>query len=162
MKGHHRLTFAAISLLAICTTAEAQPVYKSVDAQGQVTYSSTPPATAGEEMVEQVQIAPGPTEQQKRDAAQQASELESATRRAELERQEQRTQHSQATSDTEQELRKARIALEEAETQSVDDWQYLATGGRVLKQSYLDRVDAAKRRVQQAEKSARGAKSGRR
>jgi TolA-binding protein len=161
MKSRRQLTFATVSLLAACA-ATAQSVYKSVDAQGRVTYSSSPPSTAAGETVEKVRIAPGPTERQQREAARRANDLEAGMRDAERQKQEQTAKRSQATSDAERELRKARIALEEAQIKGDDDWQYLATGGRVLKQSYLDRVDAAERRVQKAEKSLRSARSGRR
>ena len=98
MKHQHRLTITTIALLAACT-ASAETVYKSVDAQGRVSYSSTPPTTAPEEMIEKVNIAPGPTEQQKPDAAQRAKALETDKRRTEATKQEQRTQPSSATSD---------------------------------------------------------------
>lgn len=98
MKHQHRLAIATVALLAACT-ASAETVYKSVDAQGRVSYSSTPPITAPEEMIEKVKIAPGPTEQQKQDATQRAKALETDRSRAEATKQEQQTQPSRATAD---------------------------------------------------------------
>jgi hypothetical protein len=157
MNSRHRLAIAALSLCFAGTTG-AQTVYKSVDEQGRVTYSSSPPPAAAEDMVEKVEIAPGPTQQQKRDAVQRARELQSSNRNAEQQRREQLERRSQSAFAADRELREARIALEEARIQSDDDWQYLAAGGRVLKQSYLDRVNAAERRLQQAEKAASDAR----
>jgi hypothetical protein len=54
-------------------------------------------------------------------------------------------------------LRESRAALEEAKKKTVDDWQYLVRGGRVLKQGYFERVEAAKKRVLEAEESLREA-----
>lgn len=161
MKPQRPLTIVTIALFAVCAVS-AETVYKSIDALGRVTYSSSPPATAPEKMIEKVRIEPGPTEQQKQDAAQRAKALEASTRRAEQERQKQKTQTSEATSDADLALRKAQIALEEAQIMGDDDWQYIAAGGRVPKQSYVDRVEAAKQRVRQAESAARTARSGRR
>lgn len=98
MKHQHRLAIATAALLA-AFTASAQTVYKSVDARGRVSYSSTPPITAPEEMIEKVKIAPGPTEQQKQDAAQRAKALETDRGRAEATKQEQQTPPSRATAD---------------------------------------------------------------
>jgi TolA-binding protein len=161
MNSRRGVTIAPITLLAACT-AMAQTVYKSVDAQGRVTYSSSPPPAAADEMVEKVRIAPGPTEQQQQEAARRVEKLEEATRSAEQQRQEQTARRTQARSEAQRELRKAQIALEEARIKGDGDWQTLATGGRVLKQSYLDRVDNAERRVRQAQDAARGAGSSRR
>ncbi|MCG6861315.1 MAG: DUF4124 domain-containing protein [Chromatiaceae bacterium] len=161
MKTQRRVTITTIALF--CTfTATAQTVYKSVDADGKVTYSAAPPPDAAAEMVEKVPIAPGPTDQQRSAAENRTKELESVTESAEQEREAQDTESAEAASSAEQELRRARIALQEAQIQGDDDWQYLASGGRVLKQSYLDGVAEAKRRVQEAEKALRSARSGRR
>jgi len=140
----------------------AQTVYKSVDAQGRVSYSSSPPPAAADATVEKIPIDPGPSEQQQQRAAQRVKRLESITRNAEQQRQEQAARHAQVSSDAQMELRKAQIALEEAQIIGDNDWQTLATGGRVLKQSYLERVDKARRRVQQTEEAARSARSGER
>lgn len=161
MKTQRWLPIAVIALLAACP-ATAQTVYKSVDAQGRVTYSSTPPPAETGELVERVPIEPGPTEQQQQEATQKAKELEATTNSALQQRQAQGDQRASTASVAEKELRKAQIALEEAQIKGDGDWQTLATGGRVLKQSYLDRVQSAEQRVREAENSVRNARSGRR
>ena len=161
MKHQGWLPITAVLLFAACP-ATAQTVYKSVDAQGRVTYSSTPPPAETGEFVEKVPIESGPTEKQQQEAMQRAKELEANTSSAFQQRQEQAEQRSSASSDAERELRRARIALKEAQVKSTEDWQTLATGGRVLKQSYLDRVEKAERRVQEAEDALRSSRSGRR
>lgn len=98
MRHQHRLTIATVVLLSTCT-ASAETVYKSIDAQGRVTYSSTPPVTVPEGMIEKVKIEPGPTEQQQLDAVQRSKALEVDRRRAAEAKQEQQTQPSSVTSD---------------------------------------------------------------
>jgi len=79
---------------------------------------------------------------------------------AEKQQREQTSETAQSRSEAERGLRNARIALQEARIKGDDDWQYLAAGGRVLKQSYLDRVKDAERRVKDAEEGLRRAGSG--
>jgi hypothetical protein len=155
------LTIGIVSVL-VAFSVSAQTVYKSVDSQGRVTYSSSPPPEAATEMVEAVPLAPGPTPEQQQEAAKRARDLEAITRAEDAQRQAQTKKGTTAATEARQELRDAQIALQEARIQGDDDWQYLAAGGRVLKQSYLDRVDAAEKRVKQAEKALRSARSGRR
>ena len=159
MRNQHRVTIATMAL-AFTWTAGAETVYKSVDPQGKVTYSSSPPADTGKEMVEAIPIAPGPTEEERREADQRNRELQKAVRQAEQQRREQAENRAETVSDAERELRNAEVALQETRIQGDDDWQYLATGGRVLKQSYLDRVAEAEQKVKEAEKRLRGARSG--
>ena len=140
MKRQRQLTIAIISLVWTCT-ATADAVYKSVDAQGRVTYSSTPPLDAPKEMVEEVSIAPGPTEQQQQEAMERAKKVQEAAQRADEQRQEQDTEAAQARSDAELALKNAETALKEARIKREDDWQFHAGRGRVLKPSYRERVE---------------------
>lgn len=52
----------AIAVCAPGVTLMAEPVYRSVDADGEVSYSSKPPASSVE--VEEVVFEPGPTEEE--------------------------------------------------------------------------------------------------
>jgi beta-lactam-binding protein with PASTA domain len=59
-----RLLPAIISaLLAACVTTATAQVFKSIDADGNVVYSRSPPASADPATVQSVRIDPGPTEQ---------------------------------------------------------------------------------------------------
>ncbi|MEA3277842.1 MAG: DUF4124 domain-containing protein [Pseudomonadota bacterium] len=155
------LPILVLSLLGV-STATAETVYKSIDPEGNVSYSSTPPPSSSGDVVEEVPIAPGPTQEQRQEAEQRLDDLEAASARADEQRQEREKERSQAAADAEQGLEKARMALEEAKIQRDDDWQYLATGGRVLKESYLDRVESAEQLVREAEQALQNARSGRR
>jgi hypothetical protein len=52
------LTVITLTTSLLCTTAVAETIYKSVDAEGNVTFSSAPPA--GVE-AQQIELQPGPT-----------------------------------------------------------------------------------------------------
>ncbi len=148
---------AAIALL-LTAAAKAQTVYKSVDEEGRVTYSEEPPAQADALRVEEVQIAPGPTEEQRIEAERRAKQQE-ATAKMAADKRNKETEKASGDLDAAQErLRSAELALKEAKIESDDDWQYLATGGRVLKQSYFERIQGAERKVQEAQDAVRDAK----
>ena len=63
---HPVRTFCILVLAFLAGTAAAEQIYKSVDAEGNVTFSSEPPA--GAVNVDEVRVQPGPS-----DAAQQAA-----------------------------------------------------------------------------------------
>lgn len=155
-----RLIVIAFSFL-LPPAAGAQTVYKSVDAQGNVTYSSTPPDSRSAKSIEEVTIAPPPPESQVREAEERMRRVETEATQARKARADQGKQRSQSVSDAEDALQQARIELQEARIQGDDDWQYLAAGGRVLKQSYFDRVKNAEGKVRKAEEALRNASRGR-
>jgi len=159
MNKQRIVRIAAIAFLA-ASGAAAQTVYKSVDAQGRITYSEEPPQQADPLTVEEVKIAPGPTEEQRMEAMRRAQQIEATTRAAAEARDIESKEQQGDLADAQEKLRRAELELEEAKIQSDDDWQYLATGGRVLKQSYLDRVRNAERKVQEAQDAAQTAKRG--
>jgi hypothetical protein len=147
--------------LVLAGTALSQGVYKSVDAQGRVTYSAKPPTDVRADRVERVPIAPGPTEHQRQAAEKRSKALRAATQKVEKVRGERDVKASRDAAVAKRELKKAEAALQEAKLKGDDDWQYLSTGGRVLKQDYLDRVKEAEQAVQQARRSVREAESTR-
>jgi hypothetical protein len=60
----------ALLLLTISGTGAAQRVYKSIDADGNVSYSASPPAEVAPERVEPVRIDPAPPEAEQQAAQQ--------------------------------------------------------------------------------------------
>jgi TolA-binding protein len=155
MKRRDRLTIAAISLLFGCVAAADEEVYKSIDAQGRVTYSAKPPPEVPGEMVEEVKIRPGPTAEQVQQAEQHAKALQELTQQTQKKRQEQRqTQEQDKTlkdlSKAEKELREATSVLEEAEKTQ--------PGGYYLGPEQYKRIEAARQKVQQAKEAAQAAR----
>lgn len=149
----HLYTFA-LSLLV--SPAGAQ-VYKSVDADGRVTYSSRPPAPDPTTAVEEMTIAPPPPERDRIEAENRIKRIEQNTARKQKQLKENKGSKQKSIETATKELDQARLALVEAKIKGDSDWQYLRTGGRVLKQSYLDRVARAQRAVKVSEEALRKA-----
>ena len=72
------LSKKTVFILAIClysTGAVAEKIYRSVDQQGEVTFSDEPPPNAMD--VEQVEVQPAPTEAERRESVEQMKRMES-------------------------------------------------------------------------------------
>lgn len=136
MNIQHLLPVAAVFLIA-ANPVTAQTVYKSIDAQGRVTYSSKPPPVETPKTVERVPIAPGPTPQQQQEATHRATELQATTNSTLKQRKEQENEGSSTASDAEKALLKAGGVLEEAGIKG-NDWQPIVEEGRVLDRNYRD------------------------
>jgi hypothetical protein len=150
-----------VLLYLLCWPALAETVYQHIDAQGNVTFSSNPTPEGPGDRVMPVEVEPQVTPEQQEAAQRRADERHRAVERLGQEREAEQTAREEGIEAAERELRDAREALESAQEKTVDDWQYLATGGRVLKQSYLDRVEAAEERVRTAEDTLRRARGRR-
>jgi hypothetical protein len=141
-------------------TATAETVYKHIDPAGNVTFSSDPlPAGPGDRVVP-VEIEPPLSEEEKAAADQRLGETLEAAARLREERAAEEAMRDARIAAAEQELEEARAALATAKQREPEDWQHLAGGGRVLKPSYRDRVDAAEERVRQAEEALSRAREG--
>ncbi len=84
----------AVLLLAVGTVAASEKVYKSSDESGQVHYSSVPPENAVN--TKQMDLLPGPAEDQVLDAEQRAAEAASAAEALEMKRRAAREQEQAA------------------------------------------------------------------
>lgn len=131
--------------LALAQPADAGPVYKAVDAQGNVTYSARPPVGEGQH-VEEIEIRGEhrgtivPTLDEGRDGA--------------------RQRRGEAVSAAQQALIRAKAALEQAKIQDKGDWDTQSDGRRVLSAAYFSRVSAAEAQVQSAERALSQARRG--
>ena len=73
-----RLSNKTIVILAVClfsSSVVAEQIYRSVDKQGEVTFSDEPPPTAVD--VEQIEVQPAPTEAQRRESVERVKRMES-------------------------------------------------------------------------------------
>ncbi|MGH8602220.1 MAG: DUF4124 domain-containing protein [Gammaproteobacteria bacterium] len=137
----------SVLLLACCSPACSEPIYKSVDSEGRVTFSSKPPV--GARQVEEIQIQRGPT----------AAQIEATKARANrtIEQAQERRSPAEERRQTKvaarEKLRDAQAALEKAKVIQPEDWQHLAGGGRHLKQSYFDRIKEHEAAVEKATKA---------
>jgi hypothetical protein len=148
-------TISLVACLSSALSASAADViykiYKSVDAQGNITYSATPPDSAVR--TSEIPVEAGPSEADRREAEQRERQLERAATRAKTDLDVGRARRVSRVTAAEQELELARSRLEEARTQHDTDWQGLVQGGRHLKAEYFARVEAAEEAVRQAEEA---------
>ena len=69
-------TASVLTLALLAGAAAAEPIYRSVDADGNVTFSGTPPANAA--AVEEVSVQPGPSAAAQREARERTQRQEAA------------------------------------------------------------------------------------
>jgi hypothetical protein len=142
-----------LAVLLAGTHALAQEtVFRSVDADGNVTFSATPPPPGAARQVEEVQILPGPTPEAQEAADQRVRALVEETERRRQARAEAQAPDEERAA-AERELQQALADLEEARVQRDDDWQQIANGGRFLAPRYFERVEQAEQRVEEARRA---------
>ena len=142
---------AALALALAVGGAGAETIYKSVDAAGRVTYSTTPPGGAAQ--VQPVSVPPEPSDRDVQDALERRQELEQAGAQLEQERAAERARRQERLKGAEDALRKAQSQLDQARVQREEDWQGRAGGGHYLKDSYFQRQQAAEAAVRAAEEA---------
>ncbi len=149
-----------LALLGVSAPAQdkATTVYEHVDAQGNVTFSSEPMKAGPGEKLETIKIQPSVSEAERAAAEERLRELQRAAASLGEPEVGAGAGETDSVDQAQEDLRRAREALEEAKEKTVDDWQYLVRGGRVLKQSYLDRVEAAEQKVEAAQEALRQAR----
>ena len=67
--------YCSVMLLFFASGVAAQPLYKSVNEQGEVTFSDSPVPNAVE--VQEIEVQPGPSEAQQRESAERLKRIES-------------------------------------------------------------------------------------
>jgi long-subunit acyl-CoA synthetase (AMP-forming) len=72
---HNRVKWCCIAFSLMATSGVAQPLYKSVNERGEVTFSDSPPPSAVE--VQEIQVQPGPSEAQQLESIERAKRIES-------------------------------------------------------------------------------------
>ncbi len=154
-----------LCLMSLTTLAQAAPVYKVIDADGHVTYSSeAPPAQTGR-AVEIITPAPGPNENRVNEAAAREVQLDDAAQNADRQLEQRRAQRAERTA----RLREAEAALAKAQ-KAYADGQDPEPGERVgtvrqgangktvrgsrLSDAYQQRVKALEEAVKAAEAAA--------
>lgn len=139
----------ALLLASLSVATAAETVYRSVDAQGNVSFSDAPPPTkAG---VEEITIdAPPPPPDRVRESQREAQAAIDEANRNQKRRDTAQKQQSMELGEAEQALAQARKNLEEAKVVREGDRRGMAGGGTRLTSEYLNRVKAAEKVVQEA------------
>lgn len=165
MKAPSPLPILCVLLLSWPGAGQGQAVYKSVDRQGNVTYSSTPPSNAA--AVEPIAISPDAStaagaeaERLRQDIERQAAEVQ-RTRDGQNAQKEQKAQRAAAVAGAEKRLRAAREGLEAAKRQRDEARKTLERGSAADGQAGYERVQREARKVREAEQALQDAKSGR-
>lgn len=142
------ITLLLAGTLGAPSLARAEPIYKSVDAGGNVTYSSVPPEEAVD--TQPVAVPDAPSEARRQQAIEREKQLQRAVESLARERAANDRQRGGAVQDAEQARVEAEARLERAQVIQDSDWQGLAGGGRHLKESYFERVRNAEEELRRA------------
>lgn len=146
----------SVSLLAFSSFLAGDEIYRSVDAEGNVTYSDTPPAGGSESEV--VELPPGPSPDAIKESTERNLEIRRAATQAQQRRLDQEQGQGDALSEARKALQDAEARLEEAKVIRDEDRQKLAGGMRRIRPDYFERVKAAEAEVEAARKRLREAR----
>ncbi|MCU7920142.1 MAG: DUF4124 domain-containing protein [Candidatus Thiodiazotropha sp. (ex Epidulcina cf. delphinae)] len=148
MDNRGRAFWAVLAVLPLLV--QAGEVYRSVDAEGNVTYTDKP--SSADSAVERIELPPGPSAESVRDTVERNSAIRKAMEEAQEKRLEQRASR-------EERMAKARKALDEAEeklkqTKEIgeDDRQTFVGGKSRIRPEYFERVQKAKDELEAARK----------
>jgi hypothetical protein len=145
---YQKLLLVILATAAFQTAAET--AYRSVDEQGNVTFSDTPVSGAAQE--EKVSIeAPAPSMEHQQETMQREAELQKAAGQAGASRAASQADRQKAAS---QNVREAEKRLEDASQVREGDRQGTARGGSRLSPEYQERVRKAEEEVDRARKQA--------
>ena len=145
------VTLLLTDFLCASSLASAEEIYKSVDADGNVTYSSVPTEEAVE--IQPVSVPDVPSAAQQQEAVQRERQLQQAADSLARDRSARDRRRGGAVQDAEQAHDQAKDQLERAQVIQDSDWQRLAGGGRHLNESYLERVRKAEENFRQTEEA---------
>ncbi len=144
-----------LAFVMLTQIASGEEIYRSVDEQGNVTFTDTPPA-GGE--VERVELPPSPSEQSRQAAERRNQEIMKAAEQADRKRLQEREQKQAGVKAAEQQLQEAQARLAEAKEIKDEDRQNLAGGKRRIQPEYFERVKQAELEVEKARKALREAR----
>lgn len=150
MKG-----ISILILTALAAPALGQGVVKSVDAAGNVTYSSS--AVPGAVTTEPVKLPPPPPEGSVVESQAEADETVEAAKQLVAEDEQQKAEKEAEAAAANEAVAAAEQDLENAKIIQDSDWQNLQGGGRVLNEGYHRRVKEAEAMLARAKREAAGA-----
>ncbi|ODB84303.1 hypothetical protein A3193_15950 [Candidatus Thiodiazotropha endoloripes] len=136
-----------VLLLPWTLTAE---VYRTVDEDGNVTYTDSPPADP--KKVEKIEIQPGPSKESISDTMERNRAIRKAMEEAQEKRLEKSTARKDRVAKAEQEVEEAEKQLAAMEEFGDDDRQQLQGGKSYIRPEYFERVKKAQRELDEAKK----------
>jgi hypothetical protein len=124
------LTAIVLVTSLCCVTADADTIYKTIDAQGNVSFSNTPPPAGVE--AQQIELSPGPTPAEQQQSIQQVQNLEAQSNAIP-------DQESEpAPADEEEPVVEPTTQYQEESTESEDNNQPVVVEDGYLDQPYRD------------------------
>lgn len=151
-----RKSVLASFLVILPTLLQAADVYRTVDDEGNVTYTDAPVKTDGK--IEKIEIQPGPTEASRLDTEQRNAAIRKAMEEARAKRLEKEASHDEQLSKARKELDEAEKDLKRTKELGEDDRQYLSGGRSRIKPEYHERVKEAEKKVEAARKNLKEAR----
>jgi hypothetical protein len=143
------------SLLPL-TDVVGEEIYRTVDEEGNVTYTDSPPA--GDRSVERVELPPAPPQGRAQQSGQRNQGLLDAAKQAEQKRQHKKKMQEASIKAAKEKLAAAEARLVEAKEIRDEDRQHLVGGKRRIHPDYFERVKQAETEVEQARKALREAR----
>ncbi|MES9992542.1 MAG: DUF4124 domain-containing protein [Candidatus Thiodiazotropha sp.] len=145
-----RRIMLAAWLLALPSLLQAGDVYRTVDADGNVTYTDAPPAT--DASAEKIEIQPGPSAASRLDTERRNAAIRRAVEEAQAKRLEKEASREEQLSKARKALDKAQENLEQSKEIGDDDRQYLSGGRSRIRPQYFERIKEAEDEVEAARK----------
>lgn len=136
--------------------AMGEEIYRTKDAEGNVTFSDTPPA--GDASVEPVELPPGPSAESLQQSQQRNKKIRDAARDAQRQRLRQKQRQQGRIAEAEARLAQAEAKLTKEKVITDEDRQSVAGGKRRIRPDYFERVKAAEAEVEAARKALRAAR----
>jgi hypothetical protein len=146
-----RILLLALFVFALSAQLLAGDVYRAVDAEGNVTYTDTPPEA--DRTVEKIEIQPGPSEASRFDTERRNAAIRKAMEEARAKRLERAASQNERLSKARKELEDAENELKRTKELGEDDRQYLSGGRSRIKSEYFERVKEAEEKAEAARKN---------
>jgi hypothetical protein len=145
-----RILLPALFIMALPVHLLADDVYRSVDADGNVTYTDKPPEA--DSSVEKIELAPTPSEASRLETEERNAAIRKAMEKARDKRLEKEAGRSALVSKALKELEEAEEELKRAKEIGEGDRQTLLGGRSRIKTEYFERVEEAEAKVEAARK----------
>jgi hypothetical protein len=148
------LIFIACALLAQAVIGEE--IYRTVDEEGNVTFTDTP--AADDASAQPVALPPGPSKESLQESEQRQRKLREAAETSARQREQEKRASQVRIKAAEERLAEAEADLAEAKVIKDEDRQSLAGGRRRIHPDYFERVKQAEAAVEEARKTLREAR----
>ncbi|MCU7905832.1 MAG: DUF4124 domain-containing protein [Candidatus Thiodiazotropha sp. (ex Epidulcina cf. delphinae)] len=148
MDNRARALLAVLAVLPLLV--QAGEVYRSVDAEGNVTYTDKP--SSDDSAAERIELPPGPSRESIRDSVERNSAIRKAMEEAREKRLEQQASREERMAKARKEWDEAKDKLKQTKEIGEDDRQTFVGGKSRIKPEYFERVQEAEAALEAARK----------